>query len=330
VFLGNKNGWEHGVVVTFLVIIASAVVLFGIYFYFWGDVNEIEKDLACEKAIQLAATTKKLPGFSEAVGKGQPYFSIGGVCQRKKVVLKHDDLVSSGLLNQEAAHQLLADEAYKCWKKVGAGKIDPFSNWGNDGESYCLICGVVEFDGKLRKFLDTKKKDGIGITSPVYYLMTHEVPDPKVKGKSYWEFLYNKKPELTQIELEKINRNNQFVEEGLAIVVSMYKPDAKSGIWQKVGLGSMATGGVAVAAVGAVALLSLPVALVVGGAGILLLGGGGYMSYKSFTSAFSECVTCQGIGALSLLNADEAFTKGIEINVNGQTETVKLCTRPVN
>src|SRR3989344_3910624 len=188
VFLGNKKGWEHGVVVTFLVIIASAVVLFGIYFYFWGDVNEIEKDLACEKAIQLAATTKKLPGFSEAVGKGQPYFSIGGVCQRKKVVLKHDDLVSSGLLNQEAAHQLLADEAYKCWKKVGAGKIDPFSNWGNTGESYCLICGVVELDGKLRKFLHTNKENGVGITSPIYYLMTHEVPDPNVKGKSYWEF----------------------------------------------------------------------------------------------------------------------------------------------
>lgn len=322
VFLGNKKGWQWGVVVTFLVIIASAVVMFGVYYYFWGDINEIEKDLACEKAIQLAATTKNLPSYKEAIGKGQPYFAIGGVCQRKKIVLKHDSLVSNGLLNQEAAHQLLADEIYKCWKKVGAGKIDPFSNWGNDGESYCLICGVVEFDAKLRKFLDTKKKEnGMGITSPIYYLMTHEVPDPKMKGKSYWEFLYNKKPELRQIDLEKINQNKQFVEEGLAIVVSMYKPDANSPNWQKAGLGSMAVGGVVV-------FFSGPVGWVI--FGIVLIAAGGYVAYESFTSAFSECVTCQGIGALSLLSVDEAFTKGIEITVKGQTETVKLCTRPVN
>ncbi len=339
-FLGNKKGLQHGVIVTLLVVLASAVVLFGIYFYFWGAVSDIEKDLACEKAIQLAATTKNLPSFKEAIGKGQPYFAIGGPCQRKKIVLKHDSLVSNGLLNQDAAHQLLADEVYKCWKKVGAGKIDPFSNWGNDGESYCLICGVVEFDAKLRKFLDTKKKEnGIGITSPIYYLMTHEVPDPKMKGKSYWEFLYNKKPELTQIDLEKINQNKQFVEEGLAIVVSMYKPDAKSLNWNKAGqyggLGAVVVGAgvISVLATGGIALLpiigggALAGSILAGGA---LLTGGGYIAYKSFTSAFSECPTCQGIGALSLLNVDEAFTKGIEITVNGQTETVKLCTRPVN
>ncbi len=338
-FLGNKRGMQNAVLVTMIVVIVSAVAVFWVGKLLAQHVVEAEKDRACEVSIHVAAQTKKFPSFEGSPGTGRSYTPLK--CDRGEILLKYTDVVRDGVIDQERAHQILAEEMHHCWKKVGAGKIDPFSNWDTEGESYCLLCDEVRFDQKLLDFINDHAVDiakgeaaKYMITSPDYYLMTHEVPN--MKGISYWEYLYNQKPRLTEQDLQELRKQNRLVLPGTVTVVSMYKPKDKEELGYKLGI----YGGGAFILLGiGIALIPLTggISVILSGAGFAALGAaggsfvlGGYMAYSTFTSAFKDCPKCQGLGALSFVYPDEAFSKEITVGEGNNAKRVKLCTRLVN
>jgi hypothetical protein len=97
-----------------------------------------------------------------------------------------------------ALSSLVGDEMRKCWKKMGQGDLDLFSNWFSDETLWnqllslsgfkekpaiCVICSRVKFDKAIRD--DTDLNSG-AIRSLQYWAQTKKI---KSKPVTYYEYL---------------------------------------------------------------------------------------------------------------------------------------------
>jgi len=313
-FFLNKNGdMKYGVLVSLIILLVTFIAIWIFTGNFSGFLKGASEDEICRTSILAAAQSK----FFLNIGK--PITPLK--CPRKELVIRRSDVVVDGLINQDKAHKIIADEMFKCWSKVGAGKIDPFTNWKDSNwesgkESLCLICSYITFDDDLLEFM----KDGISnkvIHSPVNYLRNTKIPN---QDETYWEYLYGENvPLIRESELEKSG-----VLPNSLILVNLHKEEGKSYGWSWIIAGTVVGGTLAIFFIPAVA------------AGALVSAGtfftiGLYATVASFAyDTFKNCPDCDGIGGLALVPDGIQLDLKAKAVIDGKEKEIPLCTKIVN
>ncbi|MDP4012676.1 MAG: hypothetical protein Q8R00_03680 [Candidatus Nanoarchaeia archaeon] len=339
-YLNKKGAWEFENVGMLIIVLISAVVLILVVVFLYEGVGGKGEEFSCRQSIEAASRSKDIPTVK---GTGRPTVKLD--CSRNELMIKKADVVTGDKIDQDAAHQIIADAMLSCWNKVGAGKIDPFSNWDDDGLSYCLICDTVLFDDDLKAWMTSGIKPGMdetkikeivnqrsikGMTS---YLMTHS---PSGKEDSYYELFY--RAERGDLEAAKNADETSIILPGTSVLVNMYKPESKSsanvyGLAIAGGIvlvgSAILTGGLTLAVFGATSAGYGMIAAMGGGAAFAAFSGG-YAIYTSASKAFADCPKCKGVGGISVLPSEGAFDQKIKIKDGDNEVETKLCDIIVN
>jgi len=338
----SKKGIEAGVLVYLIAGLAVFAATAHLVVKLGTNAENVGRDEACRKSIQFASISKKLPSADGPIGTGRSYVPLQ--CDREDIILKHKDIVEDGKINQNKAHKIIADEMYRCWRKTGEGKIDPFSNWDLDGESLCMMCGVIRFDDKLKDFIRKKSEQSTKVNDYMVegflpYLMKTQVPYQKV---SYYEALYGKKPTVEDLKKaeEDAEKVNEVISPGSVILVQMYKLESKStfGTYTRYIIAGV---GITAAAItllfpptwpawGSVLATLAPVLIA---KATLIVSA--YSLFATTADSFKDCPDCNGIGGIHFVPALMAFDEEIELKYtdkedNQKTAKTKLCTILVN
>ncbi len=312
-------------------LIFAALTIVLVVVFLWNHFNpfagEVRDDAACEASIVLAASMKSLPTPG---GTGKQLYPLQ--CKRGELVFTKKALVKQDKIDHDLTDRMITDSLVRCWKKVGAGTKDPFANWNNAGESYCLLCDVIKYDEDLQTWMQQKITDDprheysydYTISSPNYYWATQKIPSGKDKGVTYWEYLFKEKPPVysaTDIQdLKKI-----VVAPGSVTLVQMYKMDSKSstGLLVKGGIGALVLIAGSVVALPAAGIL-VPLGII----GSWLLGS--ELLVTSLSAGFKDCPDCNGIGQVTIVPSNQAFSVETLKNIGGKEIKVPLCTILVN
>ena len=317
-FLNKKGDMQYGILVSLIVLLAVLVV-FVLFSKFFGEwLGETNQDQICKTSIFAAAQTKKIPTI---IGRGEPLISLK--CPRKEITIKKSQVVEGGKINQDKAAKIIADEMYKCWDKVGAGKIDPFSQWDVKGESYCLICGYIKFDQALIDFMKENGNDKEAyIYSPIEYLKNRKVPN---SGITYYEYFYKQRPPiLSNDALAKLGDSGLLPDS--LILIQMYKKEEKSHLGTYIIVGAVVAGGIilAIPTGGASLAASLVTAV-----GFLKIGAiATLISYSA--TAFAECPDCNALGGVQLVPPTAELNMKVKVDIDGKQKEIPFCTKLVN
>lgn len=330
-YLNKRGGMQYGFIVGLLVVLASFFVIFLLIKYVFGVVGE--SDISCRTSIDAAARSKAFPKVGPGeIGVGRPLVKLD--CPRGNLTIKKKDVVVDNRIDQDKAHRIIADEMLKCWKMVGAGKIDPFANWDNKKTSYCLICDSIEFDKDLEEFVGEAKDDEQRITERSIKGITNflRTQAPEGSGKSYYDLMY-KRSALKDIESE-----NSIIDRGSLILVQMHKLKGKSSdiLNLEIGLGGGAIvtglGGAALAIAGVgLGVVTFGAAIPIAILGVSAAAVSSYNLVGVGIDAFSECKDCNGVGGIALVPYDKSLTDDVKLELKGgETYKVKLCDLLVN
>ncbi len=360
-------------------ILAVAVILVLSVFYtkLFTIQQDVQDETACSVAIAEAHAAKKISGGKTL---GLPGISK---CERENLLIKKKDIVESRgfsfkdiftgaaakdqskiaerlqtreYVDQDKASRIIADSMKRCWKMYGAGKMDPFSNWGDEGISYCAVCKVVEFDEKLEEFF--KNNPDQYIQSPLIYMASHRISE---NGPTYLEYLYGNDGKTLQITSDKLEQlQKAIIPEGSYVMIQMYKEKTKSkttvvleiAIPVTVGLavtfltfnpvagaaaGSATAAGIAGGVVATkVAFVAAITAGVAAGAATSFAGNElGVIGYPG-KEAFRDCKECNAFGGMQLIPNEDTFSLTWEAKYKlkekeqTNTETLKMCDILVN
>ncbi len=178
--------------VSFILVLVGFIILLFVFYQF-GFSGLVDSE-ACHSSVILRATASQI--VTSAV---QGYVPLK--CQIKKLCVT-SKLFGSGTCDSfigtkgvtkakvsdvEDVNRLISQEVVECWKMMGEGKVDLFTqtkaNFGL-GNVYptCVICSRIAFDKEslAKNNIDLSKVD------PKVYMETHKVPDQEV---SYTEYL---------------------------------------------------------------------------------------------------------------------------------------------
>ena len=213
-----------------LILLVGFVVIFLFQRELLANITAEGADSRCTTSIRTAALSKNFPSLS---GAGKPTVKLD--CPRKELVLKKKDIVDGNKINQDKAHQIIADSMLNCWKKVGAGQYDPFSNWDNEKTSYCMICDTLVFDNDLKEFINSAGNEEELINKrSIHGFLPFLLTRSPAGSQSYYEFLYglprdhsDYPQESDLIEAEE-NAAKTIVLPGSVVLLQMHKLDSKS------------------------------------------------------------------------------------------------------
>jgi hypothetical protein len=177
-----------------LVMIIILVVGFAIVFYFFvmfdwtGRVDEE----VCHQSVIYRATLPSLAGAKEYVPLKCKTDKIcitsgliGGSCKEFENL---KGITKMKVKNSQEIEQIIAREIIDCWKMMGEGKVQVFSQWlaekygiGDVGSS-CVICNRIAFDNV------SLEKAGIDLSKidVMKYMQRHAVPNQNI---SYYGYL---------------------------------------------------------------------------------------------------------------------------------------------
>lgn len=338
----SKKGMHFNVVTGLLMLLAAFVVIVLLQRELYAEVSDKLVDAKCLASVKAAAASKLRFSVS---GIGRPSVKLD--CPRGNLTIKKKDIVEGDSINQDKAHQIIADAMLGCWRKIGAGEVDPFSNWDNKKVSYCLICDSIAFDKPLEEFVKNAKDDNErvekrSIKGLTQFLITRP---PKAGEKSYYELLFGSEPygkylqELERLENEK---GQSIILPGSAIIVQMHKLEAKSsGVTNFVYIvggaalvvGTVVTGGVLLvgtaAALGFGTLTVGTIVLGVASAGLIPVTS--YLLVANTVDAFSRCKDCNAVGGIAIVPSELSFSDLIEIKPkNEKPYQAKLCDVMIN
>jgi len=206
-----------------LVMIIILVVGFAIVFYFFvmfdwtGRVDEE----VCHQSVIYRATLPSLAGAKEYVPLKCKTDKIcitsgliGGSCKEFENL---KGITKMKVKNSQEIEQIIAREIIDCWKMMGEGKIQVFSQWlaekygvGDVGSS-CVICNRIAFD-KV-----SLEKAGIDLSKidVMKYMQRHAIPNQNV---SYYGYLAGEGGKisvgesLTLVDIEKVGDKITFVD----------------------------------------------------------------------------------------------------------------------
>ena len=318
----KKSAIEVSTLVLYIILISTTLTLAGAVTLYTRLASKDLKKRACEWDILKATLSKDVFNPEKLGTKGHRMLAIKN-CRRDKLgnlEIKYKDVVEDGLINQEKASKMIADEIAACWVMVGQGLRDPFTNWDNDDSAYCMMCSTIKFGKKLQDYYrDSLGDKKIGKKRGDKGLIQHPIPwmtenEYKKTGKTYYEFVYKTKPQYNTQEL--IDMEKQFVTEDTAILLKLYKYKDKD-TWTVIARAGtiivgliMFTVGVLLTATFVGSIIGVP--LKVGA--IILIGGvavtiGGTAAWQAGIAMFdpvnvnpySECEECQGVGSIKII-----------------------------
>ncbi len=355
----KKSAIEASTLVLYIILIATTLTLAGAVVMYSKLASKDIRKRACEWDITKAYYSKLVP---KGIVRGDTIFGINN-CRRDKLgdlTIRYNDIVDKGIINQDKAHKIITDEMIECWKMVGEGKVDPFSNWGTMDTSYCMICSTIKFDDKLIEFMkkgneklaEEIKKSNKEITEEelgkynilsIYDYMVNKEYKPGVK---IIEYLYNiKNVALTQNdvdnELEKVGKKEvQILLPDSIIFLKMYKYKDKNKFWTIVGAitgGLLVIGGVILliftgwTGIGAIlsgALLKVGLSLLVA-TGLITIGA--FILIPTAQNAWDACVPeCNAIGGIGLIPAELNLDVKLPVQIDGKEEQKPVCDIVVN
>lgn len=176
----NKKAQQTDLTHIILVLIIGAILLLfvGGSFVPWSKIFGEEN--ACKLSILAAAKTSK----DFKVLKTDPLFNLE--CPVQDKVIKFKDFSKNGKVDSEKVKLEIAKEMYKCWDKVGQGKLDPFGDWKGD-PTYCLICSTIRFDEEFQNNADDPKASNAPLMGFSQYLGKKYVPG---KDYTFYQYLY--------------------------------------------------------------------------------------------------------------------------------------------
>lgn len=123
----NKKG-SFSVLVTMIIFITVAIFII----FILGKLTIIGKDTAgtqgCRKCIEL--------------GNIQDKISVTCECYEEELLIKYKDVVEGGVINQNKAHQIIANAMYDTFYKYHGGMLDPapeFKDTTEEGICYIFL-----------------------------------------------------------------------------------------------------------------------------------------------------------------------------------------------
>jgi hypothetical protein len=136
----NKKALE----VNTAIIITLLIIGFFILLYIFGKAilhsNYIVSKETCRMNLIAASKTKLLTRT--------PLYDVQ--CERSKLDITLDMAKGKdGKISKDILYQVLQSELYDCYDLISQ-RQDPFTDWGSQDKSYCLICSEISFDEKLK------------------------------------------------------------------------------------------------------------------------------------------------------------------------------------
>ena len=341
--------------VFYIILVISALALIGIVIVYTQETIKDIKTTTCKWDIQKAALSKEFINPGKLGTKGHKITTLNN-CRREKLgylEIKYEDVVEKDKINQDKASRIIADKMAECWDMVGAGKIDPFSNWDVNeyssitefGASFCMICTTIKFDGKLQNYyiknlesgksLDLLLQEDKLIKSPIPWMVSQNI----TKGKSYYTHIYKSEAQYTDKELEDMEKF--FLIPETTIMVKLFKLKDRE-MWTVIARVGLIGGGVIIGIAGlalsitgiSAAIIGIPLiakagtVLTIAGVTLTIFGTatqvGVMMVDPVNTNPFSECEECNGIGSIKVIppQIDLAQEVRIEYKIPGK-ETIK-------
>ncbi len=210
---------QAGTLATLIIVLASAIVIGALIYKINTELGGCRKNVeACRFSIVSAATSKRFKAGSPINELKCPR---GELCD---VILKKDDIVENGKINQDKAHKIIADAMAECWWMVGEGKIDPFSNWNKHNEkSLCLICKTIYFDEELVEWMAEKQSK---LVSKILNINIENFKDDEQSLIDLTQKIESKKSQLTQAQINKFEK--EYLQYVVASPVMYLKTEEKS------------------------------------------------------------------------------------------------------
>jgi len=197
-----------------LVMIILLVVGFAIVFYFFvmfDWTGRVDKEV-CHQSVIYRATLPSVAGVKEYVPLKCKTNKIcitsgliGGSCKEFENLT---GITKMKVSNTEQIEKIIAGEIVDCWKTMGEGKVQVFSQWlaeqygvGSVGSS-CVICNRIAFDSV------SLEKAGIDLSKidVMKYMQTHAIPDQDI---SYYGYLSGQGGKISVGGIEAIELTNE-------------------------------------------------------------------------------------------------------------------------
>ena len=153
-------------------------------------------------------------------------------CPVEKTIIKFIDIkTKDNQINDTKVKKSIADALYKCWDKVGRGKLMPYSfNYFTgfiQSQKNCLICSEINFDGEfLKKAKEVNYK-------PMNLYMWMKLNKIINSNDNYFNFIYNNTYNPTEKELMGLydylqnDYNKKLTEKELFTFYIVWKTDLK-------------------------------------------------------------------------------------------------------
>ena len=357
--MNKKSAVEATTLVLYIILIATTLALAGAVTTYSKLASKDAKKKACEWDIMKAYYSKKVPAAKNLFTRGHRQTALTN-CQRDKLgqlIIRYDDIVERGVINQKKASRIIVDEMIDYWKMVGAGKIDPFSNWEEVDKSYCFVSPTIKLEDRLMNFI---KKGNEELTKLVKnesrqatedelskynilafneYIATERVSKD---GPTIEEFFYKtKSSSLTQniikSEMQKEDaQGTMLFSPDSAILIRMYKFEKKSKVKFFLGL----VGGGILVIGGAVVLLftwwtgvgaGLGAFLIKLGIGVGVAAVGVFILIPTAQYAFDDCIPeCNAVGGIGILPPEVPFNTEIPVYIDDNKKQKPICDLIVN
>ena len=356
----KKSMTQNAMVSMAILIFVGVISIVAILNYNELFLNKGESQ-ACRSSIILSSASKSMADL-DTIGSGESHFSMD--CPRQELLIKKDQVVENGIFNQKKFHKIFADELANCWYMVGEGKLDPFSDWKNKDKTYCLICKTIVFDDSLREFMWSHAEDfdvakleaSLGRaraeqkikenrlkylpTDPAFFLRSQYLSTSNgIKSNiTYFEYLYNEKPDLTPSELQEFQDNSDhLIAEGTTILVRMSKLKTKSKMARIVIIGGIGlavaagitlivmTGGTGAAVVpfiasgfgvavpGIAATAVTTTAAVTAAALLVTQFAAPFVAVQVGKSTYEDCPDCQAVGGIAYIPPSLDYSTKLDI-----------------
>lgn len=214
-----------------IVLLSSAFLIYFVYLYSI-DMENSGRVEACRESIFLASQSKKFTN--------DPLFPLN--CERDELVIKKNDVIENGEINQDKVARIMAEAMAECWYMIGEGNVDPSTNFDINGKSLCLICKTIKFDDSLKNYLDNKQKEYLkqhstatlpnGITNlfmDTLYLYKNNMPRT---SKTYAQYLYgaDNYADLTDLQ-QTASPHGEITDQSMILMTILKSKTKKSGFF---------------------------------------------------------------------------------------------------
>lgn len=235
-----------------VLITITMVVLLGLGKIIVDFIQDSASNESCRNSVILSANIKSVVSGQKTVNLNCPTQQI--------------EIVSTDL---SKVKRQLADELYQCYWKFGEGKVDPFSEWGDDTKNVCAVCSVILFSDSVQNKVGT-------VNGFSKYLVETTIPQ---STQTYYERM-NSGISLTEQDKRAIISVEDTIDTSrkYATVFVINRQDSWSEFFEYTGIGATVGGTSAALLVGAYLVAPFTGGLslfVVGGAvGLSSLAGG--------------------------------------------------------